>query len=116
MANGQPVSFSTNFGRAEVNGIRMYYRLAGSGEPVVLLHGFPETSNAWRKVMPGAGTRDLFLSNTVRVQRKLREAGIEADLETYEGLSHAQFNSDFNAPVKREAYGEITRFFDAHLA
>jgi pimeloyl-ACP methyl ester carboxylesterase len=39
-------------GRAEVNGIRMYYRMAGSGEPVVLLHGFPETSNAWRKVMP----------------------------------------------------------------
>ena len=34
MANGQPVSFSTTFGRAEVNGIRMYYRMAGSGEPV----------------------------------------------------------------------------------
>ena len=63
-----------------------------------------------------AGTRDLFLSNTVRVQRKLREAGIEADLEMYEGLSHAQFNSDPTAPVTREAYGEITRFFDAHLA
>ena len=40
------------FGRAEVNGIHMYYRMAGSGEPVVLLHGFPETSHTWRKVMP----------------------------------------------------------------
>ena len=30
----------------------MYYGRAGSGDPVVLLHGFPETSNAWRKVMP----------------------------------------------------------------
>ena len=34
------------FGRAEVNGVRIYYRMTGSGEPVVLLHGFPETSNA----------------------------------------------------------------------
>ncbi len=39
--------------RVEVNGIRLYYRRAGSGgEPVVLLHGFPETSYAWRKVIP----------------------------------------------------------------
>ncbi len=32
-----------------------------------------------------ASTRDLFLFNTVRVQRKLRRAGVEADLEVYEG-------------------------------
>ena len=73
------------------------------------LHGLPPA-------ILTAGTRDLFLSNTVRVQRKLREAGIEADLELYEGLSHAQFNVDATAPVTKEAYGEITRFFDAHLA
>ncbi len=73
------------------------------------LHGLPPT-------ILTAGTRDLFLSNTVRVQRKLHEAGIEADLEMFEGLSHAQFNAEFNAPVTKEAYGEITRFFDAHLA
>ncbi len=36
----------------EVNGIRLYYRHAGSGDPVVLLHGFPETSFAWRKIIP----------------------------------------------------------------
>ena len=72
------------------------------------LHGLPPA-------ILTAGTRDLFLSNTVRVQRKLREADIEADLEMYEGLSHAQFNSDSTASVTKEAYGEITRFFDAHL-
>ena len=38
--------------RTEVNGIRLYYRHAGEGPPVVLLHGFPETSYAWRKVLP----------------------------------------------------------------
>jgi monoterpene epsilon-lactone hydrolase len=34
------------------------------------------------------GTRDLFLSNTVRVHRKLRRAGVEAELNVYEGMSH----------------------------
>ena len=35
-----------------VNGIRLCYVTAGAGEPVVLLHGFPETSYAWRKIIP----------------------------------------------------------------
>ena len=61
------------------------------------------------------GTRDLFLSNTVRVHRKLREAGVDADLQVFEGLSHAQYNMDPFAPVTREAFQEMTRFFDAHL-
>jgi pimeloyl-ACP methyl ester carboxylesterase len=52
MANLGLSPSKVTFGRAEVNGIRMYYRRAGFGPPVVLLHGFPETSNAWRKIMP----------------------------------------------------------------
>ena len=62
-----------------------------------------------------AGTRDLFLSNTVRVHRKLREAGVEADLQLFEGMSHAQYTSDPFAPVTKEAFAEISHFFDAHL-
>jgi epsilon-lactone hydrolase len=31
--------------------------------------------------------RNLFL--TVRTQRKLREAGVEAQLQVFEGMSHA---------------------------
>ncbi|SFV05465.1 Pimeloyl-ACP methyl ester carboxylesterase [Methylobacterium sp. 174MFSha1.1] len=34
------------------NGIRQHYLEAGSGPPVVLLHGFPETSYAWRYQIP----------------------------------------------------------------
>ena len=63
-----------------------------------------------------AGTRDLFLSNTVRAHRKLRDAGVDADLEVYEGLSHAQFTSDASAPVTKQVFTEIARFFDVHLA
>jgi acetyl esterase/lipase len=62
------------------------------------------------------GTRDLLLSNTVRVHRKLRQAGIEAELHVYEGQSHAHYMRDVNAPETREAFEEIARFFARHLA
>ncbi|SEK15779.1 Acetyl esterase/lipase [Variovorax sp. OK605] len=61
------------------------------------------------------GTRDLFLSNTVRTHRKLRRAGVEADLNVYEGQSHAQYGLSPDAPETREAFGDIARFFDRHL-
>ncbi|RSM84736.1 alpha/beta hydrolase [Kibdelosporangium aridum] len=35
---------------ATVNGIRMHYRHAGDGPPVVLLHGWPQTSYCWHKI------------------------------------------------------------------
>jgi haloacetate dehalogenase len=34
------------------NGVRQHYLEAGDGPPVVLLHGFPETSYAWRYQIP----------------------------------------------------------------
>jgi haloacetate dehalogenase len=34
------------------NGIRQHYLAAGDGPPVVLLHGFPETSYSWRYQIP----------------------------------------------------------------
>lgn len=70
--------------------------------------GFPPT-------ILTTGTRDLFLSNTVRVHRKLRRAGIEADLNVYEGQSHEQYDVDPHAPETKEAMMEIARFLDKHL-
>ena len=62
------------------------------------------------------GTRDLFLSNTVRTHRKLRAAGIEASLQVFEGMSHAQYLFAADAPESRETFEEMARFLDAHLA
>jgi acetyl esterase/lipase len=41
-----------------------------------------------------SGTRDLFLSNTVRVHQKLLEAGVETQLIVFEGASHGDHLSD----------------------
>ena len=72
------------------------------------MHGFPPA-------ILTTGTRDLLLSNTVRVHRKLRQAGVEAELQVYEAQSHAQYMRDANAPETKEAFEEIARFFDKHL-
>ena len=73
------------------------------------VHGFPPA-------ILTSGTRDLYLSNTVRMHRKLRAVGVEAVLQLWEGQSHAQYMADANAPETREYHDEVARFFDRHLA
>ncbi len=62
------------------------------------------------------GTRDLLLSDTVRVHRKLRQAGIEAELHVFEGLSHAEYIGLYTAQESKDAWSEIARFFVKHLS
>ena len=70
--------------------------------------GFPPT-------LLTSGTRDLFLSNTVRMHLKLREAGVVADLIVFEGMSHAHYHMDINAPETRFHFSELGKFFSRHL-
>lgn len=62
-----------------------------------------------------SGTRDDLLSDTVRVHRKLRAAGIEADLHVFEASAHAAYMLLWNTPESAEAYGELAKFFERHL-
>ncbi len=72
------------------------------------MSGFPPT-------ILTSGTRDLLLSNTVRVHRKLRNLGIDSFLQVYEGQSHAQYGRDDRIPEVREAFTEIGTFMNSHL-
>ncbi|NKI15910.1 alpha/beta hydrolase [Spongiibacter sp. KMU-166] len=62
-----------------------------------------------------SGTRDALLSDTVMVHRKLRRAGVEADLHIYEGLSHADYMEVWDSPESREHYAELNAFLLKHL-
>jgi pimeloyl-ACP methyl ester carboxylesterase len=44
------VTFTHNM--ASVNGTQLHYVMGGEGDPVVLLHGWPQTWYEWRHVMP----------------------------------------------------------------
>jgi pimeloyl-ACP methyl ester carboxylesterase len=50
MAGKVPAGFSERF--VDVNGVRLHYFIGGKGSPVVLLHGYAETSHMWLPVMP----------------------------------------------------------------
>ena len=62
-----------------------------------------------------SGTRDLLLSDTVRAHRKLRDAGVVAELHVFEGLSHAGYLFDPTAPESVSTFSEISQFFKTHL-
>lgn len=42
---------------ADVQGVRMHYVTGGTGPPLVLLHGWPQTWFAWRGIMPALAER-----------------------------------------------------------
>jgi pimeloyl-ACP methyl ester carboxylesterase len=51
---------------ADVNGIRMHYVIGGQGEPVVLLHGWPQTWYEWHKVMPALAKNYTVIAPDLR--------------------------------------------------
>jgi epsilon-lactone hydrolase len=59
-----------------------------------------------------SGTRDLLLSNTVRMHRALRSAGVPAELHVMEAAPHGGFFG--TAPEDREIEHEVRRFVDEH--
>ena len=46
----EPVAIASRF--AEVNGVKLHYLIAGSGDPVLLLHGYAQTSHMWLPLIP----------------------------------------------------------------
>jgi pimeloyl-ACP methyl ester carboxylesterase len=50
MAGKVPDGFTGHF--ADVNGVKLHYFIGGKGSPVVLLHGYAETSHMWLPIMP----------------------------------------------------------------
>jgi pimeloyl-ACP methyl ester carboxylesterase len=53
-----PIAISSRY--AEVNGTKLHYLIAGKGDPVLLLHGYAQTSHMWRPLMA-----ELAKTNTV---------------------------------------------------
>jgi acetyl esterase/lipase len=60
------------------------------------------------------GTRAYDMSAAVQTQRNLRKAGVEADLELWDGLGHCFF-LDSDLPESKEMFEVVSKFFDRHL-
>jgi pimeloyl-ACP methyl ester carboxylesterase len=51
---------------APVNGIQMHYVIGGKGDPIVLLHGWPQTWYAWRDIMPALAKNYTVIAPDLR--------------------------------------------------
>jgi len=84
---------------ATVNGTRLHYLVAGNGEPVVLLHGYAQTSHMWRPLIAKlAGTHSVIAPD-------LRGAGQSST--PADGFTKAAMARDIHALVKKLGYARI---------
>jgi acetyl esterase/lipase len=72
---------------------------------------YGDFSMGWVPTLLASGTRDLLLSDTVRMHRALRRAGVRAELHVTEAGCHGGFMGV--APEDHELMGECKRFCHA---
>ena len=72
---------------------------------------FGDFSKGFPPTLLTAGTRDLFLSNAVRMHWALRNHGVQAELFIDEAGSHGGFQG---CPEGEQVQREIRRFLDEH--
>jgi pimeloyl-ACP methyl ester carboxylesterase len=58
------VTFSHHM--ASVNGIQLHYVMGGQGDPVVLLHGYPQSWYEWRHIMPALAKNYTVIAPDLR--------------------------------------------------
>ena len=75
---------------ASVNGIQLHYVMGGKGDPVVLLHGYPQSWYEWRHVMPA------LARNYTVIAPDLRGFGDSRPLTGYDGNTTAEDISSFS--------------------
>lgn len=81
------------------NGVRLHYVEAGAGEPIVLLHGFPEFWYSWRHQLPA-----LAAAGFRRALR--RPGGLTGPLNYYRAA--LLYPRDLNDPPQTVAVPTLT--------
>lgn len=79
-----------------MNGLRFHVEEAGEGQPVLLLHGFPDTSAVWRNQLPALGA-----------------AGFRAIAPDLRGRGRTDRPDGVQAYALGELVGDVTGLLDA---
>lgn len=72
-----------------LNGLRMNYLTLGSGPPMILLHGFPQTSRQWRHIAPRLAERFTVIAPDYRGAGRSDRPQTGYDKRTMAGDIHA---------------------------
>jgi pimeloyl-ACP methyl ester carboxylesterase len=84
---------------ADVNGIKLHYLIAGKGDPIVLLHGFAETSHMWLPLIAKLSDKHTVIAPDLR--------GFGQSSAPSDGYTKAAMAQDVHALVKSLKYDRI---------
>ena len=84
---------------ADVNGVRLHYFIAGKGDPVVLLHGYAETSHMWLPLIAKLADKHTVIAPDLR--------GFGDSSAPPVGYTKAAMARDIHALVKSLNYDRI---------
>jgi pimeloyl-ACP methyl ester carboxylesterase len=98
LASSLPGSFTSR--HAEVNGVRLHYVDGGTGSPLVLLGGWPQTWWQWHKVMPALAERHRVFAVDLR--------GMGGSAKPAGGYDKKTMAADLNALVAHLGLGPVS--------
>ena len=110
-------SFRTNAGIDGMGSLMQANLLYAAGTPLedpYVSPLFGDFTGGFPPTFVTAGTRDLFLSNAVRLHRALRAAGVPAQLHLLEAAAHGAFGG--GSPEEAELDRELRAFCEAAWA
>ncbi len=84
---------------ADVNGVKLNYLIAGEGDPVVLLHGYAQTSHMWRPLFPGLANQHTVIAPDLR--------GFGKSDAPEGGYTKKQMAQDIHALVKSLGFSKV---------
>ena len=91
-----------------------YMEGVAASDPLAYPLASPDETRAMPPTLLLAGGRDFAVGALTLAHRRLAAAGVESDLQLFDGLPHAFFMWP-DMPESTEAYATIARFFDTHL-
>jgi pimeloyl-ACP methyl ester carboxylesterase len=86
--------------KTSVNGFLMHYVIGGEGDPIVLLHGWPETWYEWRHIIP-----ELIANNYTVIAPDMRGLGDSEKPQT--GYDTKTLADDIYQLVKKLGYSKV---------
>src|SRR5258706_3466530 len=84
---------------ADVNGVKLHYLVAGKGDPVVLLHGYAETSHMWLPLIAKLSDKHTVIAPDLR--------GFGQSSTPEDGYTKKAMAQDIHALVKSLKYDRI---------
>ncbi len=84
---------------AELNGVRLHYLVAGKGDPVVLLHGYAQTSHMWLPLISKLADKHTVIAPDLR--------GFGQSSAPADGYTKAAMAQDIHALVKSLNFDRI---------